>query len=270
MALLVKKVKEVVVVEAATGTAGVSSQPRPQQAAGADDYFWAHLQKKKLRKTNAGDGDGCKVTREVTLFFNQEFDPLTTIQNQSNQAEADPEKKLKIDKDLEAQIGTTDRDWITNLEAIARLLDIFEWWEVTGRVKYPLIYVVACLVLPTPDSNGYLERVFSTGNWVDDQLRQKMKENTLKMKVLLQKTMEVLEESDRDTAREEYLASKLVAQKMVNNEELEGPVVVVEDSEDEAVGASDEEDDDLLPFEAGDYDSDSSVGSVESVTVVEC
>ena len=56
---------------------------------------------------------------------------------------------------------------------------------------------------------------------------------------------------------------------MVNNEELEGPVVVVEDSEDEAVGASDEEDDDLLPFEAGDYDSDSSVGSVESVTVVE-
>ena len=60
-----------------------------------------------------------------------------------------------------------------------------EWWKSVGKKKYPLIALVALVILALPPSNAFLERIFSTCTWFDHHLRQRLKFSRYEMSVLL-------------------------------------------------------------------------------------
>ena len=63
-----------------------------------------------------------------------------------------------------------------------------EWWENYGKDKFPKIYVIACLILALPDSNGNQERTFSACTWMDGKLKKNQGEGTFQTKCVLYKT----------------------------------------------------------------------------------
>ena len=71
--------------------------------------------------------------------------------------------------------------------------DIMEWWEDYGKDKFPRIYMIACLILALPDSNGSQERTFSACTWMDGKLKKNQGEGTFQMKCVLNKTKKVRE-----------------------------------------------------------------------------
>ena len=73
----------------------------------------------------------------------------------------------------------------------AKIFDAIEWRETVGKKSFPLIYNVACLILPLPDSNGDQERTFSAATWMDGKLKKRQSDLTFGMKVLLYKSSEL-------------------------------------------------------------------------------
>ena len=63
--------------------------------------------------------------------------------------------------------------------------DLLEWWKSVGAKKYPIIVLVALIILALPPSNAFLERIFSTCTWFDNCLRQSLKFKRYEMSVLL-------------------------------------------------------------------------------------
>ena len=62
-----------------------------------------------------------------------------------------------------------------NLLYISSQFDVMEWWKSDGKKKYPLIALVALVILALPPSNAFLERIFGTCTWFDHHLRQRLK-----------------------------------------------------------------------------------------------
>jgi hypothetical protein len=59
------------------------------------------------------------------------------------------------------------------------------------KAQFPNIYVIACLILALPDSNGNQERTFSACTWMDGKLKKNQGEGTFQTKCVLYKTKKV-------------------------------------------------------------------------------
>jgi hypothetical protein len=107
--------------------------------------------------------------------------------------------------------------------------------DYTGKVQYPNIYVIACVILPLPDSNGSQERTFSSATWMDGKLNKRQSDATFQMKVILQQNTKFLDKA-RIEIMEEHLkpaaesTKKLVLEAMERRrKEIDG-----EESEDDS------------------------------------
>ena len=149
---------------------------------------------KQAQQDNAKDS----IQREIEDFFSQIFDPIVEL----------PKQTRKVAPEVLARIGTTPSKWMENWPIVVKNFDVFDWWERTGKEKFPHIYHVACCILPLPDSNGHQERTFSTATWMDSKLQQRTKDMTFQQKVIIAKNRSFLhhnkvrvEEVRRDVAQ---------------------------------------------------------------------
>ena len=101
--------------------------------------------------------------------------------------------------------------FLRNWNKIMKNFNIMEWWKHNKHL-YPLIYVVACHILPTPDSNGHQERTFSAATWMDGKLNNRQSDATFQMKVLSYRNSQFIDDSrlelheeNKRRAREESL-----------------------------------------------------------------
>ena len=244
---LVTRIKEVLGPEL-TSEALEETEGEVEQKVPDDDDYMLEMYEAAQQESETQTGEDCKVKSQVEAFFKQEFDPLVRIQNQRQQT--------VIDIDLQSKIGKNSSDWLRTFFVIAQEFDVMEWWEVIGKAKFPLIYVVATCILSLPDSNGFLERAFSTGNWMDAKLSQSMKDSTFKMKVHLQKNMHLLDGFDFDNAREQFLESKFEATKMMHRDDSEVPPATASEDMEEGIGSDDDNVDILAVYDEEDDDSD--------------
>jgi hypothetical protein len=88
-------------------------------------------------------------------------------------------------------IGTKKRQWIDNWESIAEIFHVMKWWEA-HKNTFPNIYIVACHILASPDSNANQERTFSAATWFDGKLSNRQNDATFQMRVLLYKNAEFI------------------------------------------------------------------------------
>jgi hAT family C-terminal dimerisation region len=76
-------------------------------------------------------------------------------------------QKRKLAPGVLTEIGHTQEQWVQRYDVISKNFDVMDWWERTGKQLYLLIYPIACLILPLPDSNGHQERAFSQCCYMD-------------------------------------------------------------------------------------------------------
>ena len=81
-------------------------------------------------------------------------------------------------------IGAVSDAWAEQVLFMSEFFDPFDWWEV-NKANFTLIYPVAVLYMMIPDSNGYQERLFSGGQWIDDKLRTSQSDATFEMKSVM-------------------------------------------------------------------------------------
>ena len=139
------------------------------------------LMKKKASARVGIDKD--PVKRQVKAFFEQSFDPVQVLLGQ---------QKRKLPPGLRSDLESGKLDLAESWLVFAKHFDVMEWWESVGKKSFPLIYNVACLILPLPDSNGDQERTFSAATWMDGKLKKRQSDLTFEMKVLLYKNTEFL------------------------------------------------------------------------------
>ena len=133
------------------GSNGESNAGANEEEDDDDEYDeLAAARNEKLKDPNTGSTSRDPVMQEVAKFFNQTFDARATLAGQGN---------LTIPIDIANLVGVTPAAWIENVHMVAKHFDVMEWWEVTGKQAYPLIYPVACCILALPDSNGGQENL---------------------------------------------------------------------------------------------------------------
>ena len=112
-----------------------------------DDILFAHARREHKRQRaeaiRAVDFD--PIQEEVDRFFSTNVNWANVVKDNGG------------DKDVLAKIGTTEQSWMENWELISEYFEVMNWWEMTGKHQYPKIYLVACIILPLPDSNGNQE-----------------------------------------------------------------------------------------------------------------
>jgi hypothetical protein len=118
-------------------------------------------------------GDVDVVTAEVDRFFDHRIQWSQYI------------LKTTANELLAHSIGKNTKEWQKNIMMIAKVFDVMKWWEDVGKEDFPHIYLMACLNLAVPDSNGDTERMFSAATWMDDKLKKRQSDATFEMKVLL-------------------------------------------------------------------------------------
>lgn len=90
---------------------------------------------------------------------------------------------------------------------IAQHFDPMEYWNAGGKSQFPLIYYVACLHLPMPDSNGHQERTFSAATWMDGKLNNRQTDATFEMKALIYSNKKFLSQLTTDLDSSHKLAA---------------------------------------------------------------
>ena len=177
------------------------------------------------------------VKKQIAEFFSYPFDPRQVLRNQKRQVK-DLDTVLK-------KLGNDQFGWVEHLELIAEHFDVMEWWENHGKQLFPLIYVIACLILPLPDSNGHQERTFSAATWMDGKLRKRQSDMTFQMKVLLYKNKEFLWEH-RARMKELNLKEAANRTRRLLDFRVEYDVTLDDSDGDSTVVDLDEETDQLL------------------------
>jgi hypothetical protein len=151
------------------------------------EQFRRELMRKRAQENGQAEPDNIAdpVKRQVMAFFKQKFDPRSGMPFETHHL-----------------VGNNECDWAKNMDNIAEHFDVFNWWEITGKSSYPLIYPVAIRILSLPDSNGHQERTFSAATWMDGKLNSRQNDMTFQMKVLLYKNQAFLEEHKKDVLEE--------------------------------------------------------------------
>jgi hypothetical protein len=134
---------------------------------------------------------------------------------------------------------------------IAERFNIMEWWEDVGKSQYPYIYVLACIILPLPDSNGSQERTFSSATWMDGKLNKRQSDATFQMKVILQQNSAFMDRDRIAVIKEEHMAAAAESTKQLVKEAMER-------RRKEIDGEESEDDSGTLPGD-DDNDNDDSV-----------
>jgi hypothetical protein len=74
------------------------------------------------------------------------------------------------------------------------LFDVFSWWTDTGCKLFPKIAVAALIVLAKATHNGYQERVFSIGTFLDTKQQKRREERHYEMDVLQRINRDLMQE----------------------------------------------------------------------------
>ena len=133
---------------------------------------------------------------EVNHYFDHKFNWACILKNQG------------VEDEFVKEIGTDSRSWLFNFDKICKGFDIMEWWEDHGKDKFPKIYVIACLILALPDSNGNQERTFSACTWMDGKLKKNQGEGTFQTKCVLHKTKKVREQIAKHTMEDKEICTR--------------------------------------------------------------
>jgi hypothetical protein len=119
------------------------------------------------------------LEEEVNRYFKHKFNWQNIIREQG------------FEPQFVKEIGTESREWLMQFDELAENFEIMAWWEKCGKGLFPNIYVIACLILALPDSNGNQERTFSACTWMDGKLKKNQGEGTFQTKCVLYKTKKV-------------------------------------------------------------------------------
>jgi hypothetical protein len=132
------------------------------------------------REEHKESGGGDPVIKQVNEFFEREILWHQVLAEQG------------VKQEIINKIGTTEKSQKKEWHLIAQHFDVMRWWESHGSGFWPMIYGVACLILPMPESNGGQERTFSAATWMDGKLNKRQTEATFQMKVVLHQNAEFL------------------------------------------------------------------------------
>ena len=106
---------------------------------------------------------------------------------------------MEVDKDIETTYGNENykkdmldknmenMKWVKSLKEpyyTFKYFDVLKWWRDFGANEWPMISTAAVILLGKPTHNGYQERVFSRGTYMDCKLKQSLKESSYEMAVL--------------------------------------------------------------------------------------
>jgi hAT family C-terminal dimerisation region len=69
-------------------------------------------------------------------------------------------------------------------EYTSKFFEVLSWWRIEGSIKFKELSVVANIILGKPTHNGFQERVFSRGVYLDGKLKKRLKEGNFEMSVL--------------------------------------------------------------------------------------
>eukprot|EP00956_Cyclotella_meneghiniana_P032818 scaffold91636_cov36-Cyclotella_meneghiniana.AAC.4 len=182
-----------------------------------------------------------KATALVESYLNYNFDAIDELKKQL----------IRLGKDPKAE----NIDWATAEEDClyySSKFNLLEWWKSVGRTKWPEVYLVFCIWVALPNSNGFQERIFSLCTWFDNPLRQSLKETRFEMAVLLaindaflsdtapsvEETKEILKKVV--ATFEEELGSEFVAEVQLGFDRA-GLLVSEDDSDDDSGDDFDDE-----------------------------
>lgn len=132
-------------------------------------------------------------------------------------------------------IGNDRNAYRRNWELIAKEFNIMEWWETCGKQSFPKIYIVACVVLPLPESNGSQERTFSTATWMDGKLNNRQTDKTFEMKVILHQNAEFLRKTKTAIKEEQMTRAEAAVKKACSAMEERAEIMEEDSEEDELV-----------------------------------
>ena len=79
-----------------------------------------------------------------------------------------------------------------NLHLFAKCFQVMDWWH-ERRTEFPNLHLIACMILPLPEHNGFQERAFSSCTWFDKKLSQRTLSANCEMKVLLHLNRKLLD-----------------------------------------------------------------------------
>jgi hypothetical protein len=158
-----------------------------------DNHFEMELQEITVTAETTNMMSVDQLGTEIGKFFNKEYD-WTTLINSSSELPTDLVESPGVQK---LQVS-----FLRNWNKIMKNFNIMEWWKANKHL-YPLIYVVASHILPTPDSNGHQERTFSAATWMDGKLNNRQSDATFQMKVMSYRNSKFIDDS-RLELQEEY------------------------------------------------------------------
>jgi hypothetical protein len=96
--------------------------------------------------------------------------------------QAETRKKSRNNPRLKKELN----DWCKYRDIISlwKFFNVLQWWHTYGRVKYPLIFPVACVSLGKPYTNAAQERNFSLASWFNCILMQSSKDVTFEIRCI--------------------------------------------------------------------------------------
>jgi hypothetical protein len=89
---------------------------------------------------------------------------------------------------LEKEKNQAELEYCINIvkhpEYASKYFDVLTWWKVEGSKKFKELSLAANIFLGKPTHNGFQERVFSRGVYLDGKLKKRLKEENFEMSVL--------------------------------------------------------------------------------------
>ena len=180
-------------------TAGNTNVSAPSSENDEDEDMLAGIRKEQQEKRHESSKYGANdpLMVEIGQFFDQQINWLQLL------------KTNNVPEEVQQQVGTTTEAWQQNWELIAEHFDCMKWWENHGKEQFPHLYILACLILALPESNGHQERTFSAATWMDGNLSSKQSNATFEMKILIAKNKTFLDRARKDLkSHHEKQASK--------------------------------------------------------------
>ena len=150
--------------------------------------------------------DGCDAFDDLMVEFgdmNEDEEQITADEIHEKEQQ---EMKVKIKNEIDAFVYYCENiDWWKMLknypmkpnQEIDRIrfasrnpyyyamnFSVLRWWEFEGAARYPHLATAALIILGKPYSNGFQERVFSRGTYMDGKLRRTLKQERQELQVL--------------------------------------------------------------------------------------
>jgi hypothetical protein len=106
-------------------------------------------------------------------------------------------------KKLLREKAVIDHKMNVNPRYTRTLFDVIGWWTDTGSKLFPKIAVAALIILAKATHNGYQERVFSIGTFLDTKQQKRREERHYEMDVLQRINRELMQEQQDWGERDE-------------------------------------------------------------------